>query len=62
MKLNHFLTPYTKIISKWVKGLNTKPEVIKLLEENIICNITLVDIFMDVIPKAKTKINGAISI
>ena len=62
MKLEHFLTPYTKINSKWIRDLTVRPETIKLLEENI--GRTLVDINQSKIlydpPRVmeiKTKVN-----
>ena len=63
MKLGHFLTPYTKINSKWIKDLNVRRETIKLLEENVgktLSNINHSKILYDPSPRVmeiKAKIN-----
>ena len=62
MKLEHFLTPYTKINSKWTKDLTLRPETIKLLEENIgktLSGINHSRILYDLPPRIleKAKIN-----
>ena len=63
MKLEYFLTPYTKINSKWIKDLNVRPEAIKLLEENItrpVDDINQSKILYDPPPRVteiKTKVN-----
>ena len=63
MKLEHSLTPYTKINSKWIKDLNVRPDTIKLLEDNMgrtLFDISHSKIFFDPPPRVmeiKTKIN-----
>ena len=63
MKLEHFLTPYTKINTKWIKDLNGRPETMKHLEENIgrtLDDINQSKILYDPPPRVieiKTKVN-----
>ena len=63
MKLEHYITPYTKINSKWIKDLSVRPDTIKLLEENIgktLFDVNHSKIFFDPSPRVmeiKTKIN-----
>ena len=63
MNLEHSLTPYTKITSKWIKDLNVSPDTLKLLEENIgrtLYDINHSKILFDLPPsemEIKTKIN-----
>ena len=63
MKLEHFLMPYTKINTKWIKDLNVRPETMKLLKENIgrtLNDINQSKILYDpppIVTEIKTKVN-----
>ena len=55
MKLDHFLTPYIKINSKWIKDRNVRPETIKILHKNTsnVSNIGCNNIFLGMSPKTR---------
>ena len=63
MKLDHSLTPYTKISSKWIKDLNVRPDTVELLEKNAgktLSDINYSNVFLNPsarIMEIKTKIN-----
>ena len=53
---SYYLIPYTKINSKWLKNLNVRPEIIKLLEDTLgsmLFDIGLSNNFLDVSPQAR---------
>ena len=57
-KLDHCLTPYTTINSKWIKNLNVRPETVKLLDKNIggrLLDIGLGNYFLNMKPKSKVR-------